>query len=125
VLYRVPLENLVMRLIVEVVVVFFIFADHFPQFFYIHCKSSPVFVFFTPPASSDQGEQGVASLSTAQRPALLEQLRPRRTVDAAIHAASAQQRFLRRVDDGVHAHFRDVIANNDKGHDTHLCAIII
>ena len=52
----------------------------------------------------------------AQRPALLEQLRPCHTVDAAIHAASAQQGFLRCVDDGIHAHFRDVFANNDKGH---------
>ena len=68
---------------------------------------------------------GLAGPAAAQRPALLEQLRPRRTVDAAIHAATAQQRFLRRVDDGVYAHFRDVIANNDKGHDTHLSAIII
>ena len=71
------------------------------------------------------GDLGLAGPAAAQRPALLEQLRPRRTVDAAIHAASTQQRFLRRVDDGVYAHFRDVIANNDKGHDTHLCAIII
>ena len=71
------------------------------------------------------GDLGLAGPATAQRPALLEQLRPRRPVDAAIHAATAQQRFLRRVDDGVYAHFRDVIANNDKGHDTHLCAIII
>ena len=47
---------------------------------------------------------------------LLEQLRPRRPVDAAIHAASTQQRFLCRVDDGIHAHFRDIIANNDKWH---------
>ena len=59
---------------------------------------------------------GLAGPAAAQRPALLEQLRPRRTVDAAIHAATAQQRFLRRVDDGVHGHFRDVVANNDKGH---------
>ena len=71
------------------------------------------------------GDLGLAGSAAAQRPALLEQLRPRRTVDAAIHAATAQQGFLRRVDNGVHAHFRDVIANNDKGHDTHLCAIII
>ena len=54
-----------------------------------------------------------------------EQLRPRRTVDAAIHAASTQQRLIRRVDDSVHAHFRDIVSNDDKGHDTHLCAIII
>jgi len=62
------------------------------------------------------GDLGLAGPAAAQRPALLEQLRPRRTVDAAIHAATAQQRFLRRVDDGVHGHFRDVVANDDKGH---------
>ena len=71
------------------------------------------------------GELGLAGPAAAQRPALLEQLRSRRAVDAAIHAASAQQGFLRRVDDGVHAHFRDIVSNDDKGHDTHLCAIII
>ena len=59
---------------------------------------------------------GLAGSATAQRSALLEQLRPRRPVDAAIHAASAQQGLLGRVDDGVHAHFRDVVANDDKGH---------
>ena len=71
------------------------------------------------------GDLGLAGPAAAQRPALFEQLRPRCTVDAAIHAASAQQRFLRRVDDGVHAHFRNIVSNDDKGHDTHLCAIII
>ena len=71
------------------------------------------------------GNLGLASPAAAQRPALLEQLRPRRTVDAAIHAASAQQRFLRRVDDGIYAHFRNIVSNDDKGHDIHLCVIII
>ena len=37
------------------------------------------------------GELGLAGPAAAQRPALLEQLRPRRPVDAAVHAASAQQ----------------------------------
>lgn len=59
---------------------------------------------------------GLAGPAAAQRPALLEQFRPRRPVDAAIHAATAQQGLLGRVDDGVHGHFRDVVANNDKGH---------
>ena len=59
---------------------------------------------------------GLAGPAAAERPALLEQLRPCRTVDAAVHAASAQQGFLRRIDDGIHAHFRDVIANNFKRH---------
>jgi len=68
---------------------------------------------------------GLAGPAAAQHPALLEQLRPRRTVDAAIHAATTQQRFVRRIDDSVHLHFCNIIANNDKGHDTHLCAIII
>ena len=71
------------------------------------------------------GDLGLAGSAAAQRPALLEQLRPRRTVDAAIHAASTQQGFLRRVDDGVYAHFCNVVSNDDKGHDTHLCKFIV
>ena len=71
------------------------------------------------------GDLGLASPAAAQRPALLEQLRPRRTVDAAVHAVSAQQGFLGRVDDGVYAHFRNVVANDDKGHDTHLLTITV
>ena len=59
---------------------------------------------------------GLAGPAAAQRPALLEQLRPRRPVDAPIHPASAQQGLLGRVDNGVHGHFRDVVANDDKGH---------
>ena len=62
------------------------------------------------------GDLGLASPAVAQSPALCQQLRPRRPMDTAIHAATAQQRFLRRVDDGVHTHFRDVIANNFKRH---------
>ena len=62
------------------------------------------------------GDLGLASPAAAQRPALLEQLRPRRPVDAAIHAATAQKRFICRIDDSVNLHFRNVIANNDKGH---------
>jgi hypothetical protein len=37
-------------------------------------------------------------------------------VDAAIHAATAQKRFICRIDDSVNLHFRNVVANNDKGH---------
>ena len=62
------------------------------------------------------GDLGIAGLAAAQRPALGQQLRPRRAVDAAIHAASAQQGLLGRIDDGIHGHFRDVVANDDKGH---------
>ena len=62
------------------------------------------------------GDLGVTCLAAAQRPTLGQQLRPCRTMDAAIHAASAQQGLLGRVDDGVHGHFRDVVANDDKGH---------
>ena len=59
---------------------------------------------------------GLAGPAAAARPALLEQLRPRRAMDAAIHAASAQQRFVRRIDDSVHLHFCNIIANNFKRH---------
>ena len=62
------------------------------------------------------GDLGLAGPAAAQSPALLEQLRPRRTVDAAIHAATAQKRFICRIDDSVNLHFRNVVANNDKGH---------
>ena len=59
------------------------------------------------------GDLGVTCLAAAQRPTLGQQLRPCRTMDAAIHAASAQQGLLGRVDNGVHGHFRDVVANDD------------
>ena len=59
---------------------------------------------------------GVAGFAAAKPSALGQQLRPRRPVDAPIHPASAQQGLLGRVDNGIHGHFRDVVANDDKGH---------
>ena len=58
----------------------------------------------------------LAGPAAAKPSALGQQLRPRRPVDAPIHPASAQQGLLGRVDNGVHGHFRDVVANDDKWH---------
>lgn len=59
---------------------------------------------------------GLAGLAAAQRFALLQQLRPRRTMDAAIHTAAAQQGLFRRVDNGIHGHGCYVVANDLKRH---------
>ena len=40
-----------------------------------------------------------ACRAAAERPAFREQFRPRRAMDRAIHAATAEQRSVRRVDD--------------------------
>ena len=62
---------------------------------------------------------GVAGLAAAQRPALVQQLRPRRSVNAAVHAAPAQKGFICRVDNGVHAHLCNIIANDFQRHFYH------
>ena len=70
------------------------------------------------PAGEEVGfcDLGVAGFAAAKPSALGQQLRPCRTMDAPIHPAPAQQGLLGRVDNGVHGHFRDVVANDDKGH---------
>ena len=62
------------------------------------------------------GDLGIAGLAATERPALGQQLRSRRAMDTAIHAATTQQRFVRRIDDGIHFHFCNIIANNFKRH---------
>ena len=58
------------------------------------------------------GDLGVAGLAAVERPALGQQLGPRRTMDRAIDAAPAKERRIRRVDDGVNAQCGDV-GNDD------------
>ena len=58
------------------------------------------------------GDLGVTSLATVEHSAFGHELRPRSTVDRAIDAAPAEQRRIRRVDDGVNAQACDV-GNND------------
>ena len=62
------------------------------------------------------GDLGIAGLAAAERPALGQQLWPRRAMDASIHTATTQQRFICRIDDGIHFHFCNIIANNFKRH---------
>ena len=71
----------------------------------------------SPPASAG------AARSAAAGAALGQQLRPRRAVDAAVHPAAAQEGLLGRVDDGVHVHFRDVVAYDHKGHPLTACPV--
>ena len=49
--------------------------------------------------------------AAAQGPAFGQELRPRGPVDGPVHAAAPQQRGVGRIDDGVHGHLRDVVAN--------------
>src|SRR5205823_10121453 len=50
----------------------------------------------------------LAGASAAQGPAFREQLRARAAVDGAVHAAAAEQRLVRGVDDGIDVEERDV-----------------
>ena len=54
--------------------------------------------------------------AAAQSPALCQQLRSCRPMDTAVHTSTAQKRFICRIDDSANLHFRNVVANNDKGH---------
>jgi hypothetical protein len=53
-----------------------------------------------------------AGLAATERAAFGQQLRPRRAMDRTIDTATAEQRRIRGVDDGVNAQGRDV-GNND------------
>ena len=56
---------------------------------------------------------GVAGLAAMQGPAFFEEFRTRRAVDRAIDAATAEERSVGRVDDGVDVEPGDV-ANGDR-----------
>jgi hypothetical protein len=49
------------------------------------------------------GDLGIAGFAAVERPAFGQQLRPGRVMDRTIDAAPAEQRRIRRVDDGVNA----------------------
>jgi len=53
----------------------------------------------------------------------MQELGAGRAVDGTIHAAAAQQRRVRRIDDGIDLHLRDVAANGAKRflHDPFRC----
>ena len=63
-------------------------------------------------------ELGLAGPAPAESPAFSQQLRPGSPVDAAVHAAPAEQRLVGCIDNGVHAHSRDVVSNDNKRHDS-------
>src|SRR5258708_16327518 len=54
------------------------------------------------------GDFGAAGLTAIQGAALREKLRPGGAMDRSIHAATAEQRIVRGVDDSVNAQARDV-----------------
>ena len=54
------------------------------------------------------GDFGAAGLATVERAAFVEQFGPGRAMDRTIDAATAEQRRIRGVDDGVNAQRRDV-----------------
>jgi len=58
------------------------------------------------------GDLGVTRLAALEHLAFSHELRPRSTMDRTIDAASAEQRRIRGVDDGVNAQRGDV-GNND------------
>ena len=58
------------------------------------------------------GNLGIAGFAAFERAAFGQQLGPGCIMDRAIDAAPAEQRRIRRVDDGVNAQRRD-IGNND------------
>jgi hypothetical protein len=55
-----------------------------------------------------RGDLGVAGGAAAQRSTFRQQTRPGRAVNRTVHTAAAQQRFIGRVDDGIHLHLRNV-----------------
>ena len=62
------------------------------------------------------GELGMAGFAAPQGAALGQQAGPGGPVDGPVHPQAPQQGGVGGVDDGVHGYFRDVIANDDKGH---------
>lgn len=62
------------------------------------------------------GDLRLPGLAAVQRPALLQQRRPGRPVDRAVHPAAAQQGGVGRVDDGVYSAGRDVPLDDLKRH---------
>src|SRR5689334_15987173 len=46
--------------------------------------------------------------AAVERTTFVQQLRPRRSVDRAVHSPAAQQRRVRSVDDGVHRERHDI-----------------
>ena len=60
------------------------------------------------PADDTFGDFGAAGLAAMERAAFGQQLGPGRAMDRAIHPATAEQRGVRGVDDGVNAQGRDV-----------------
>src|SRR5690606_29702064 len=54
------------------------------------------------------GQAGFAGQAAAVAAIAFAQLRTRGPVDGAVHPATAEQRFVRRIDDGVDLDLRDV-----------------
>ena len=60
------------------------------------------------------GDLGLARLGAMQRAAFGQQVRPRSAMDRAVHAATAQQALVRRIDDGISIERGDVADHDIK-----------
>ena len=58
------------------------------------------------------GDLGAACLAASQLPALLQKHRPRGPVNTAVHTSAARQPAVRRVDNRVYLHFRNIVSDN-------------
>lgn len=61
----------------------------------------------------------IARLAAMERPALREELRPRRLMDRAIHPAPAQKCRAGGIHDGIDFHFCNIVSNDLKWHGFH------
>ena len=61
----------------------------------------------------------IARLAAMERPALREELRPRRLMDRAIYPAPAQKCRAGGIHDGIDFHFCNIVSNDLKWHGFH------
>lgn len=61
----------------------------------------------------------IARLAAMERPALREELRPRRLMDRAIHPAPTQKCRAGGIHDGIDFHFCNIVSNDLKWHGFH------
>ena len=66
------------------------------------------------PQAVARRQLGPPPLAAPQRPALRQQLRPRRRVDGPVHPGAAQQRGIGRVDNGLRVRTGDISHQNGK-----------
>ena len=72
-----------------------------------------------------RGDFALSDFATAEIGAGPEKLAPRRTVNGAVHAASAQKRTVGGIDDGVDGERRDVGAQDPDVFDAHESLLFV